>query len=375
MSPGEGGSFTLSPAATQVAGQVQGLIVDVPDQGIDTTYTAPASGDYAWWTSSADDLNTTLTRSLDLTGIRNATVTARAWYDIEAGYDYLFAEYSTDAGAHWTQIGSPVDGSSNGRWKTLRYSVPGGAPLLFRFRYQTDGGVHLPGAFLDDIAIKSGGTSLFSDDVEQGDNGWTAVGGFKQSTGTETTIGDRYYLAENRTYTSYDDTLRTGPYQFSYGLTAPNKVERFPFQDGLLVWAVDETYGDNNTIDHPGHGQALPVDARPDAVHLPGWDQAEQPAPAVRRDLRPAGHGRRRPPQGGRRRPRPQPDHRVGRRGGAVEPGHPDVHGRRDGRLLVVGKPAELGPRRRVRRDHHGHGPTGRCRDDRRRWSIPPSDP
>ena len=40
-------------------------------------------------------------------------------------------------------------------------------------------------------------------------------------------------------------------------------MERFPFQDGLLVWAVDETYGDNNTIEHEGHGLALPVDARP----------------------------------------------------------------------------------------------------------------
>jgi immune inhibitor A len=40
-------------------------------------------------------------------------------------------------------------------------------------------------------------------------------------------------------------------------------VERFPYQDGMLVWAVDETYTDNNTIDHQGHGLALPVDARP----------------------------------------------------------------------------------------------------------------
>jgi immune inhibitor A len=31
----------------------------------------------------------------------------------------------------------------------------------------------------------------------------------------------------------------------------------------MLVWAVDETYADNDTIDHVGHGLALPVDARP----------------------------------------------------------------------------------------------------------------
>ena len=43
-------------------------MIDVPDQGITTEYVTPASGATAWWTGSADDLNTTLTRTLDLTG-------------------------------------------------------------------------------------------------------------------------------------------------------------------------------------------------------------------------------------------------------------------------------------------------------------------
>jgi immune inhibitor A len=235
----------------------------VPDQALVTDYTTP-NGGHAWWTSSADDLNTTLERSLgDLSGYRSVTVTLKAWYDIEAGYDYLYAEYSTNGGANWTQIGQPLDGSSNGRWRGLRYSVPGGsADTLFRFRYQTDGGVHLAGAFLDDIVVKSGGTTLFSDDVESGAGDWTAEGGFKISTGSEETIGDRYFIAENRTYVDYDATLETGPYQFSFGLTDFDKVEHFAFEDGLLVWMVDETYGDNNNSEHPGHGLALPVDAR-----------------------------------------------------------------------------------------------------------------
>jgi immune inhibitor A len=262
VDPGESGSFTLSPAALQANRQEQALVIDVPDQGIETTYTAPYSGANAWWTSSADDLNTTLTRSLDLTGVRTATVTAKAWYDIEAGYDYLYAEYRPAGGA-WTQIGSPIDGSTAGKWSTLRFSVPGGGPVDFRFRYQTDGGVHLPGAFIDDITVKNGGTTLLTDNVESGANGWTASGGFKISDGVETSAGDRYYLVENRAYVGYDATLKDGPYQFSNGITKPDWVEHFPFQDGMLVWAVDETYTDNNTIDHPGHGLALPVDARP----------------------------------------------------------------------------------------------------------------
>jgi immune inhibitor A len=263
VSQGEGGSFTLSPSAVQVAGQAQALVVDVPDQGEEDEYTTPYSGTQTWWTGNAGDLNSTLTRSLDLTGLRSATLTAKAWYEIEDGYDYLHAEYSTNGGANWADLGEPVTGSSGGHWSSLRFTIPGGAPVLFRFRYDTDGGVNLGGAFLDNIVVKSGKTVVLSDDVESGDNGWTAEGGFKRSTGTELRLGDRYYLAENRTYVGYDATLQTGPYQFSFGLTAPNKVEQFPYEDGMLVWAVDETWPDNDTIDHPGNGLALVVDARP----------------------------------------------------------------------------------------------------------------
>ncbi|MGW4929722.1 immune inhibitor A domain-containing protein [Agromyces sp. NPDC004153] len=255
-------AYTLSPAALQTDGQDQALVVDVPDQEITEEYVTP-NGGHAWWTSSADDLNTTLTRTFDLSAVRSATVQAKAWYDIEAGYDYLYGEYSTDGGVNWTTVGTLSD-TSSGRWTTLKYSIPGGnAETLFRFRYQSDGGVHLAGAFLDDIVVKNGGTTLFTDDAETGENEWTAEGGFKISTGSETSSGDRYYLVENRTYVGYDDTLRTGPYQFDKAYTAPDHVERFPYQDGMLVWAVDETYTDNNTIDHQGHGLALPIDARP----------------------------------------------------------------------------------------------------------------
>jgi hydroxymethylbilane synthase len=38
-------------------------------------------------------------------------------------------------------------------------------------------------------------------------------------------------------------------------------VVQLAIPEGLLVWMVDETYTDNNTIDHPGHGLALPIDA------------------------------------------------------------------------------------------------------------------
>ncbi|HEU5203779.1 MAG TPA: immune inhibitor A domain-containing protein [Candidatus Limnocylindrales bacterium] len=255
VNEGETASTSLDPS--------EAVIVDVPDLALETEYTTPASGEQMWWSTSADDLNTTLQNSFDLGSVSKATLTVKAWYDIEAGFDYLHAEYSTDGGAEWIAADDPLSGSSNGRWKTLRYTIPGGADdTLFRFRFQSDGGVHLDNVFLDDFVLKSGGTQIFTDDVEAGADGWTAEGGWKLSDGVEEALGDRYYIAENRTYVGYDAGLETGPYQFSFALTDPDKVEHFVQQDGLLIWMVDETYTDNNTSEHAGRGLALPIDAR-----------------------------------------------------------------------------------------------------------------
>ena len=72
------------------------------------------------------------------------TVTANAWYDIEADYDFLYGEYSTDAGKTWQSAGRALSGAAG--WGQVRYSYDAaGAASLFRFRYQTDGGVHNAG--------------------------------------------------------------------------------------------------------------------------------------------------------------------------------------------------------------------------------------
>jgi immune inhibitor A len=105
--------------------------------------------------------------------------------------------------------------------------------------------------------------------VESGANGWNATGRWTINSGSVTATYQRYYLVENREYKGWDDTLRTGPYQFDEALTRPDWVEFFSFQNGMLVWYVDESFEDNNTIEHPGGGASLPVDARPAAFTYP----------------------------------------------------------------------------------------------------------
>ena len=260
VSPGEGGDFTLSPAALQADGQDQALVVDVPTSPSRRTTPRPQAA-----TPGGPRARTTSTprsrgRCPSTGSRRRQSRRARGTTSRRAS---TTCTRSTSRPAQPTGRVATISGSSNGKWSGLKFTVPGGGNVDFRFRYQSDGGVHLAGAFIDDIVVKSGGTTILSDNVETGANGWTAAGGFKISTGTEDSRRRPVLPAENRTYVGYDSTLQVGPYQFDRAYTAPDHVEHFPFQDGLLVWVVDETYTDNNTIDHPGHGLALPVDARP----------------------------------------------------------------------------------------------------------------
>ena len=248
----------------------QAILVNLPDKTVKTDYNTPHSGAFEWWGGSADNLSNTLTRTVDLSVARtSATVSAWAKYDIEAGYDYLYGEVSTNGGANWTQIGAPIDGSSD--WKQISYDLSAykGQSVQFRFRYATDGGLHFDGPFLDDMALTVDGTQVWADDVESGDNGWTAKG-FTRMGGSVSSVVPQFYLAENRVYSGYDATLKTGPYNFGFNNTRPDWVERFPYQNGLLVWYSDGACTDNNTISHPGCGQALPVDARPAPIMFDG---------------------------------------------------------------------------------------------------------
>ncbi|MFC0007816.1 immune inhibitor A domain-containing protein [Micromonospora siamensis] len=276
---------TLGPAGDSDGPKAQAVLVNLPAQTQTTNYNTPFGGSYEWWGGAADGLNNTLTRTIDLTGATTASITSKLSYEIEEDYDYLFAEVSTDGGATWTPLKNNlhdtratdgtledgIDGSSNGAWVDSTYdlSAYAGKSITFRYRYATDGGLHYAGAFLDNISLTKNGTVAWTDDAETLSADW-AVKGFTRMGGSVTDTYPRFYLAENRTYFGYDDTLRTGGYNFGWGNTRPDFVERFSNQPGMLVWYVNYAYGDNNTSAHPGYGLNLPVDVRPDKINVGG---------------------------------------------------------------------------------------------------------
>ncbi|MFU8872126.1 immune inhibitor A domain-containing protein [Micromonospora sp. SL4-19] len=268
---------TLGPAGDSDGPKAQAVVVNLPSQTQTTTYNTPFGGSYEWWGGSADDLNTTLTRTLDLTGSTSASITAKAQWDIEEDYDFLYAEVSADGGKTWSALSNSlidagetgVDGSTSGAWVDLTYdlSAYAGKTVTFRYRYATDGGVHLAGPFLDNIALTKNGTVAWTDDAETLAAEWTAKG-WTRMNGSVTDTFPRFYIAENRTYFGYDDALRTGGYNFGWLNSRPDFVERFSNQPGMLVWYVNYAYGDNNTSQHPGYGLNLPVDVRPGKIQV-----------------------------------------------------------------------------------------------------------
>jgi immune inhibitor A len=118
------------------------------------------------------------------------------------------------------------------------------------------------GFFADEIVVTKDGTPVVQSGAEDGDEGW-ALDGFRATTGSETGQFNHYYIASNRTYTSYDRYLKTGPYNFGWVSTRPDWVEHFSYMQGLLVSYWDTSQLDNNTSEHPGLGLILPVDSHP----------------------------------------------------------------------------------------------------------------
>jgi immune inhibitor A len=256
----------------------QALVVSLPDKAVTTQIVNPAQGATQWWSGSGNNLKNTLTRTVDLTGRKSATLTLDGWYDIEANYDYLYAEVSTDGGANWTALDGTVDGQAIPRdgsdkpaltgsvdgYKKLAYNLDAyaGQKVQLRFRYQTDGGVALKGFAADEITLTADNSALFSDNAESADPAWTASG-FSRIGASFTKDYKQYYIAENRQYVSYDTTLKTGPYNFGFSKTRPDWVEHYAYQNGLLIWKWDTSEADNNTSAHPGTGLILPIDSHP----------------------------------------------------------------------------------------------------------------
>ena len=265
--------------------QAQHLVVLLPDKQVEFPVGEPYAGSYQYYSGSGNDLDHSMTRSVALPAGAVA-FSAKVKFDIELDWDYAYltvngtsvaTNLSTNTDPNGQNFGNGITGSSGGNWVDLTadLSAFNGQTVTIGFRYWTDGAVVGDGIFIDEINITGQPT-----DGGETDPGWT-YNGFVRATDVAAVAFFNAYFAEFRVYKGYDDGLRTGPYNFGFPDTAPNWVEHFPYQDGLLVWYYDESFSDNNVGDHCLAGRCgglyLPVDSHPNLLLRPDNGQVWRP--------------------------------------------------------------------------------------------------
>jgi immune inhibitor A len=289
--PGRGTEVRLGPEEYNTRNP-QAAIVPLPQKEVDTVVGTPPEGTHAAYSGTGDAFDSTATRTVAVPATGATDLTFSAWYDMEQDWDYAFVEVSTDDGATWNDVltsvsddaandqsgfnsdGTGISGTSGagrlGDWYTGRPApvwVPvtadlsdyAGQTVQLRFEYVTDGATHGQGFEFDDLKL-----GTFADGVEDA-SVWTFDSGFHQTTGTDVNYYDNYYIVENRQYLGYDTGLFTSPYNFS-DAARPDWVEKYPFQDGVLVSYWDTSQGDNNTGVHNGTGLILPIDVHQNVI-------------------------------------------------------------------------------------------------------------
>ena len=234
----------------------------------------PAAGTKSWWSGEGNNFTHTMNRQVTLPAGQAASLTFQANWDIEdcgaEACDYAYVEVNDGTGykpiaGNITKAdeGNGIDGTSTG-WQpaTFDLSAYAGKTIGLQFRYTTDPAAGGKGFFADEINVTSGATAVVTSGAETSPDGWT-LNGFSAAGASFTTLHDNYYMASHINYVDHDQYLQTGPYNFGWASTLPDKVEHFPYQDGLLLWYWDTSQEDNNTNEHPGQGLVLPIDSHP----------------------------------------------------------------------------------------------------------------
>lgn len=156
--------------------------------------TDPHSGKYAFWSNMGDGSDITLTHEFDFSNVSGPLdLSYWTWYDLEAGYDYLYLEASTD-GNHWNIVKTPSctekdtsgnsygcgytaksGGGDNAAWikEDVDLSRYAGKKIQLRFEYITDAAVEGEGMLLDDVSIDA---INYRSDFESDDGGWKPEG-------------------------------------------------------------------------------------------------------------------------------------------------------------------------------------------------------
>ncbi|GER84681.1 hypothetical protein KTAU_33170 [Thermogemmatispora aurantia] len=214
----------------------------------------PYHSHYEWWGNRYDNMDSTLTRSFDLSTLKGKHVTLQfaAWFDLERDYDYAFVEASTD-GINWTTLPGRYTTASNpngGNWGYGYTGTSGGSSpqwveeqvdltpyagqrIQLRFEEVTDDAVNRQGFALAWIRIPE----LHFEDNLVNDNGWVSHGFIRSAN-----VLPEHYSVQALVYEGQDFSVRRFPVDLASGqasVTIPDfgrKVSRVVLV--ISAWAV-----------------------------------------------------------------------------------------------------------------------------------------
>ena len=126
-----------------------------------------------WWSNAGDSIVSSLSRSVDLRGLVEATLTYQVWHSVEEEWDYGYVQVSDNQGRHWDILETPNTSPANpigigfgpgytgesGGWlnETVDLTAYAGKEIMLRFQYVTDDATHGIGFCLQQIEILEAG--------------------------------------------------------------------------------------------------------------------------------------------------------------------------------------------------------------------------
>ncbi len=124
------------------------------------TTSASQSPTHSWTDSPAGNYpnnanNYVRTPTFSLAGKRHVQVSMWIKYALEAGYDYVYVEYSLDGGSTWSPTPlTSFNGFADWHALTMDASVLDNQPnVALRFHLLSDQGVNYDGIYIDDVAV------------------------------------------------------------------------------------------------------------------------------------------------------------------------------------------------------------------------------
>lgn len=292
----------------QKAGLWRAAMIILPPKTLDLDLTdlPKAGGSMALYSGQGNELRRTATLNLDLREAKGPVeVRFDAWWEIEGGWDFVYAELSEDDGQSWTRVlptdrammpakhghdgtqtlpgftglSGDLDGDGKNEshpdcnpkksvatgedragagknacldptWVKVAFDLgkAKGKRVKLRLRYFTDMAAVMRGMLIDNVKVLADGKPLISDDFEaRADVAWD-LDGFTRSPGHHTLLVPHYYLLEHRDPYAPSDEI----YRYDAGLARPGlklyydgkgmAAVRSRPKPGVVLWYYDGAF-------------------------------------------------------------------------------------------------------------------------------------